>query len=304
MTLNYRLSFVTGIVLTSLLVIINALPNHGLVYPQLINSGHAFVFFCANLFLLKLLLGHAQAPKKILFISLFSILIGLLIEYIQPYFGRNRSILDFYYDIIGVLFSAIFYIRINTNRRKSASFLLILFFCLSIALPVFRMYLWWQINHSPTLLNFDRDWEKYIYSFDSGVKFEKISASHLLKTTGQAGKFEFDISDTYIGVSLDYPKADWRAYRKLSWKVFSEHQQAFYMSLRIHDSKHNQEYSDRFNYRFKVSPGYNMFEVSFNDIQTSPTSRSMEMDKIQSVKFFLTKPDRVTSLYLDNIELK
>ena len=102
MTLHFRKSFLTGFCLASLLLVINSLPNDGLVFPQLINSGHAFVFFCANLFLLTLFLGESKTFKNILFISLFSIFIGFLIECIQPYVGRDRSILDFYYDCIGI----------------------------------------------------------------------------------------------------------------------------------------------------------------------------------------------------------
>lgn len=303
MTLHYRKSLLSGFCLAGLLIIFNSLPNDGLVYPQIINSGHALVFYCANLFLLNLLLGSNANYKKILTISIFSIVIGLLIECIQPYIGRDRSLLDFYYDIIGVLFSAVIYLKIHSTPTRHTAYLFIIFICLVSAFPAFRSYLWWQHNHTSTLVNFERRWEEGIYSIDKGVTLEKVPASDVFKETGYAGKLDFSISDTYLGFSLNYPRSDWRAFNKLSWEVASHHQQAVYMSLRIHDLKHNQEYSDRFNYRFKVRPGYNLFEVSFIDIKKAPKSRSMEMDSIQSVKFFLSKPDKATTLYLDNIQL-
>lgn len=157
-----------------------SLPNRGLVYPELINSGHAFVFFCANLFLLRLLLGSFGSLKQITLISLFSISVGLFIEFVQPYFGRDRNIMDFAYDILGVVFSVLFFIQKGASSTRINIFVLSIFICLSGYIPLSKVYLWWTINQSPVLLNFERPWEDQVFSLDKSVKLQKISASSSL----------------------------------------------------------------------------------------------------------------------------
>lgn len=303
MNLYFRQSLLTGFCLTSLLLVINYLPNDGLVFPQLINSGHAFVFFCANLFLLKLLLGTTNTYSKVLFISLFSILIGFLIECVQPYIGRDRSVLDFYYDCIGVLFSAIFFIRTTTKPRKAASFLLILLSCLALAFPAFRLYLWWQINHSPILLNFERNWEDISLSGSEGVTIEKTRAIKSFKSDSNVGKIYFGMSGTYPGFGLDYPRNDWSCFTELSWEVVSSNDHPIDINLRIHDAGHNQEYNDRFNFKFTVMPGFNVFTLALTDIKNGPTLRQIDMKNISNLKFFIAKPSEAISLYFDKLEL-
>jgi hypothetical protein len=303
MKLYYSQSFVSGLFLAFLIVIINALPNDGLVFPQLINSGHSFVFFFANLFLLKLILGVSDSFRKILFICLFSIFVGFLIECIQPYVGRNRSALDFYYDVVGVLFSAIFFFRINTSPKKPTTILLILFFSLATAFPVFKMYVWWQINHTPTLLNFEREWEYISLSRAEGVSIEKTPSVFPFNSRGNTGKVSYGMSGIYPGFGLEYPRSDWTDFSELTWEIASSNDHPIDLNLRIHDSEHNQEFKDRFNHKFTVMPGLNAFKLELNQIKNGPEFRQLDMTKITNMKFFIIKPNTEITLYFDNMEL-
>lgn len=304
MALYYRQSFLSGLSLFCLVISFNSLPEHGVIFPELINSGHAFVFFSANLFLLKLLFGSSANSKQIALVSMISLTVGILIEIVQPYFGRNRSAIDLYYDVVGICFSSIFYLRKNSSPKKTLYSTLIFFVCLASAIPAFRLWLWWQINQSPTLLNFERNWESYSYSIDREVSLERIPATNELEKNNHIGELRFGISTAYPGFSLDHPKTDWSTYKTLSWEISSKHDHIIKMNLRVHDRNHNQEYSDRFNYRFEVKPGLNKFKLSLKEIKTSPESRIMEMDKIQNIKFFLTKPKVSTTIYIDNVQLQ
>tara|TARA_R110002072_G_scaffold112331_4_gene241361 strand:- start:12341 stop:12526 length:186 start_codon:yes stop_codon:yes gene_type:complete len=58
------------------------------------------------------------------------------------------------------------------------------------------------------------------------------------------------------------------------------------------------------NYKFVVLPGFNTFEVSLNDIKTSPRSREMDMSKIRNMKFFISNPPKEITFYLDNVMLE
>lgn len=304
MTLHFRQSLLTGLCLAFFLVLFSSLPNRGLVFPQLINSGHAFVFFCANLFLLRLLLGLFGTFKQISFISIFSITVGLAIELVQPYFGRDKSILDFSYDVLGVTFSALFFAQKSASATKIKVLLLSMFVGISSFIPLYKMELWWKVNQSPALLNFERSWEDQVYSLDKDVSLQKIKASKLFNAEGHAGKLIINSAEMYAGLSLNHAKNNWSEYSTLSWEIVSLYDRPISLTLRVHDSIHNYEFSDRFNETFTVVPGLNSFEVDLNRIKTAPVSREMRMDQIRNIKFFLIQPEMNTILYIDNIQLQ
>ena len=304
MTLHFRQSLLTGLCLAFFLVLFSSLPNRGLVFPQLINSGHAFVFFCANLFLLRLLLGLFGTFKQISFISIFSITVGLAIELVQPYFGRDKSILDFSYDVLGVTFSALFFAQKSASATKIKVLLLSMFVGISSFIPLYKMELWWKVNQSPALLNFERSWEDQVYSLDKDVSLQKIKASKLFNAEGHAGKLIINSAEMYAGLSLNHAKHDWSEYSTLSWEMVSLYDRPISLTLRVHDLIHNYEFSDRFNETFTVVPGLNSFKVDLNRIKTAPVSREMRMDQIRNIKFFLIQPEMNTILYIDNIQLQ
>lgn len=304
MTLHVRQSLLSGLCLAFFIVLFSSLPNRGLVFPQMINSGHAFVFFCANLFLLRLLLGSTGTFKKIIFISIFSIAIGLVIELVQPNFGRDNSVLDFSYDVLGVTFSALFFAQNSASATKVKVLLVGIFVGISSVIPLYKMELWWKVNQSPVLLNFERPWEDQVYSLDKDVILQKIKASRLFNSEGYAGKLIINSTEMYAGLSLNHAKSDWTTYSKLSWEMVSLRDQPISITLRVHDSVHNQEFSDRYNETFTVVPGFNSFEVDLNKIKTAPLSREMKMQHISNIKFFLIQPENKTILYIDNIQLQ
>lgn len=304
MTLHFRRSLFPGFFLAFLVILFSSLPNRGLVFPQMINSGHAFVFFCANLFLLRLLLGSFGTFRQITFISILAITIGLVIELVQPYFGRDKSILDFSYDVLGVTFSALFFTQKSASATTIKVLLLSLFVGISSFFPLYKMELWWKVTQSPALLNFERPWEDQIYSLDKDVSLQKIKASKLFKAEGHAGKLIINSTEVYAGLNLNHAKNDWSEYSTLSWEMVSLYDQPISITLRVHDSVHNYEFSDRYNETFTVVPGFNSFAVDLNKIKTAPLSREMKMEHITNIKFFLIQPQMKTILYIDNIQLQ
>lgn len=212
--------------------------------------------------------------------------------------------MDFSYDIIGVVFSVLFFIQKGTSSTKITFFVLSMFICLSGYIPLSKVHLWWTINQSPVLLNFERPWEDQIFSLDKNVKLQKISATKLFNTKGHAGKLTIHTADTYAGFSLNHAKSDWSQYSTLSWEMVSLFDEPVLLNLRIHDSVHNQEYSDRFNDQITVVPGFNSFEIALSDIKAAPESREMMMEDISYIKFFLNQTQRNTTLYIDNIQLQ
>ena len=76
---------------------------------------------------------------------MYSVYIGLLIEIIQPYVGRDRSVVDFLYDVLGVVFSIIFFSKPNRTNHTSALLLLVAFLSLATVFRMSKLFLWWKI---------------------------------------------------------------------------------------------------------------------------------------------------------------
>lgn len=291
-------SFLTGLLLAVSVSVVSFLPNHGIVLPEVINSCHALVFFLANLFLLKLLLGIHHTPKHIIVISVFSVSIGILIELIQPYLGRDRSLVDVVYDVIGVGFSILFF-SVNIHSKRT---LMVSFFLIVSAFPLFKYWLWWQVNHSSDILTFERIWEPLTYASDKDVHLEIVQFDDAL--SNRIGKLTLGSQPTYPGLNLDHPKLNWSRFSTLHWELKSLNDTSFMMNLRIHDIDHNNEYADRFNYRFEVKPGLNKYRLKLSDIKHGPKARELDLSKIRNLKFFITRPDKTTTVYIDNVKLR
>lgn len=298
MHIYIKKSLPISLLLAVTIFIVNFLPNHGIVLPEVINSSHALVFFLANLFLLTLLLGIHHSSKHIIIISAFSVSIGILIELIQPYFGRDRSLIDVIYDVVGVGFSILFF-SVNIYSKRS---LMVCFFLIVSAFPLFKYWLWWQVNHSSDILTFERIWEPLTYTSDQDVHLEILKIDDDSST--KVGKLTLGSQPTYPGLNLDHPRLDWSSFSTLHWELKSLNDTPFTMNLRIHDIDHNNEYEDRFNYRFEVKTGLNKYRLTLNDIKHAPRSREMDLTKIRNMKFFITRPNKTTTVYIDNVKLR
>jgi len=75
------------------------------------------------------------------------------------------------------------------------------------------------------------------------------------------------------------------------------------MVCRVHDSEHNNEYTDRFNRSFILEKGWNDLVISLADIENSPVNRLLNMDKVENLKLFVTSQDKGRIIYIDHIYL-
>ena len=110
----------------------------------------------------------------------------------------------------------------------------------------------------------------------------------------------------YSSLALVHFPGDWSAYRCLRYRIFNPAAYKLWLTIRIHDQLHAETgfaYSDRFNYRFEVAPGWNENTVDLSDVSNAPKARTMNMDEIAEVMFFTMSLDESTTLYFDDIEL-
>jgi len=286
--------------------------GHGLVLPSLQDSSHALVFGLAtNLLLLVFIpnqaISNTVRAKYILTICCSAFLFGVFIEVVQPLFGRNRSLLDASYDLAGCTAAGILYWHKHTELDRTKPTLLLIAWiqilsCLII--PASNLWVVLQRNlAAPILASFDAPWERNIRSINDSTTLSIVNPPSDWDHSSLVGKFTFGLA-TYPGISFPDIYSDWSGYSTLSFAVYSEQNKAEVLHLRVHDTQHNQKYSDRYNQAISITPGLNLIEVDLNKIRYSPRSRELDLSSIVTIGLFMTKLKAPVTLYIDDIQLR
>jgi len=88
------------------------------------------------------------------------------------------------------------------------------------------------------------------------------------------------------GFSIIEPDPNWSAFKTLLLDLYSKQVQKIRLVLRIHDSLHNQEYSDRFNRALTIKQGNNRFRIPLHDVEHAPAGHQMDMRHIANISSF------------------
>ena len=286
--------------------------SRGLVLPSLQDSSHALVFGLATHLLLLIFvptqpLTNAVRAKYVLIICCSAFLFGIFIELVQPLFGRDKSLLDASYDLAGCSAAGLFYwYKYAEHHRTKPTLLLIAWLQVlsCLIMPASNVWIVLQRNlAAPMLVSFDALWEQSIRSINDRTRLSIVNPPADWKHTGRVGKFTFGFA-TYPGISFPYIYSDWSSYSTLAFAVYSEQNQTEVLHLRVHDTQHNQQYSDRYNQAIIITPGLNLIEIDLNKIKNSPKSRELDLSDIATIGLFMKKPKELVTLYIDNIELR
>lgn len=263
------------------------------------NWSHVAVFFLASNLLLDLLRDWiGQQRLRLIGIALFCLCVGALIELIQPYFGRDRSLLDLIYDSVGIGAALLFHLAYET-RKSGLRVLGLAVLIVSTYQPAYfgTMVLArsWAV---PYLVGFEHFWEQdfWLASEHTQASIEIApSGGHWLRVQMAGG--------AYPGVSFPEVHPDWRGYDALALRVFSSQPHPVKLVIRIHDTQHNNDYADRFNQTILLQPGINDLAISLINIATAPKNRRMDLSQIESLMLFTVSQDKPISLYVDQIRL-
>lgn len=234
-----------------------------------------------------------------------ALLFGGIIELIQFQIGRSAELGDVASDLMGALFA----LSMHSNKRKDLhqtalrylKLVLLLAMMLLhkniIFIPVNEYYVHKQF---PTLLNPSTPFEK------TRVKKEH---SYKIVKSGENENAYFDvhyITTRYSGISVEYFPLDWGEYAYLEIDTFNPENVAYSITCRIHDVVHedgDEEYSDRFNQRYKLLPGRNVIKVDLDKIKDAPAGREMDLANIKKIGLFATQLEKPKNMYLYGIRL-
>jgi hypothetical protein len=78
------------------------------------------------------------------------------------------------------------------------------------------------------------------------------------------------------------------------------------MTCRIHDETHlgnGFKYTDRFNKRVFLKPGWNTVVIDLLEVERAPQNRMMDLSRIENVALFATDSPASRDIYLDWVYL-
>ncbi len=285
--------------------LIHSIDERHFFWASIKNSGHALVFFQFTYFVLGcLLLRRTLSTAHILVVCLTAFTLGIVIEFVQPLVGRQASLLDAFYNLLGCAAAGLCMLRHQLGKPlvcvSSASMLL----AVSLIQPgIYGLETQRQRAQLPTLL----DWEQplnRLYWQPSQSSHATLSAPPRDWPTEARQVARIDLMPAkYPGISLQHLWPNWTNYKTLEVELWSKEKTTFDLVVRIHDNEHNHELTDRYNRAFTITPGLNRLSIPLTDVQSAPATRSMQLDQIAEIILFAMEPVSSRSFYLGPVRL-
>ncbi len=280
-------------------------------YKAFWNVGHIIFFALAARYMLAF--GQPKSMcTECLLVLLLGAIAGVMIELVQFGLSRSADVLDIVRNEIGALIGLLWFYGISSRRIKTKSMAVVIVFALSgvlwsagqifvAAYDEYRMQ-----RDFPVLADFESSLEVSRWSGEAVYELSRDHVAHgqsALKIRLDANR---DGASRYSGLKMNYLMRDWSGYQSLLMEVFNAEEEAFEVTVRIHDKLHrrgDQPYNDRFNRRFQLMPGWNLLAIPLGEVKDSPVAREMDISAIESIGLFTGTSGQEKIVYLDNIRL-
>lgn len=277
-----------------------------LLFNHLWNLGHIVFFGGATLLILQFISLASWRAWLVLSVSVF--LVGVSIEFLQKFVGRESSWDDVLHNLCGVWFALFWGQRLNVNRWMALSLRVV---SLALITPSF----WFTFTTAVTDFHMRAQFPM-INSFETDAELQQVVALQALVTKQQVkayateGNFSLAVTfgkEKYSGIRWVGPYGDWSHYHYFAVDIYNAEKDAFGVTLKVADFQHDlgrNSLNDRLNRRITLTPGWNFVRIPIDDIRHAPAGRVMQMDKISGLQLITKNLDRVRLVYLDNLRLE
>ncbi len=304
---------ISAVVCLTLLLFIT-LPTTRLAWSSVQNVGHFFLFAALAVIYsaqVEKMLHWNFLPKATLIVIVLTF-IGALAELLQLYLpARNASIDDMWRNLAGILTGLICYASYRYRTKLHPALLIInLLAAVSISLwvskPTIKLVGYIALKSPlPAVLHFN---DPFIDSMISTTGGAVTTLENLKPDTGntaeQSLRMDF-AKQLYSGVIFHEPGSQWTQYTNLALHIFNPNKETVDLAIRIHDAQHDNNYEDRFNTTFNISPGLNELLIPIEKILSlggNSKKRLMDMQNIKELQLFSNSKKSFT-LYVKGIEL-
>ena len=295
-------------------------PVEGRLWGHVFDLAHAPTFFCTFVAIAGLLdpssiglsgrfatafpmtVGRTVAGAALL------TLLGVMGEILQFFAGRSPSLKDVASNSAGLLAA---FVWISGSRspgikRRGAGFIAILCIAAASFTPLMNVRdCVAQLRQMPLLASFERPLELGSWK----TRHAGMSRSAEWSTDGEYS-LKVDLRPArYPSVSFFWPAADWQAYQTFAVDFRNPSAEAVTLTIKVQDRQHGLNdkagRSDRFNRDVVLAPGeVRSVAIAISQIQQGPENRSMQMDQISLVEFFVSGLKEPTTFFVDNLRLE
>ncbi len=271
--------------------------------------GHIVAFFLWTLVLIRSFASFAAKPfnQQILIGLAVTLSLGFAIEWLQTFVGRTFFVGDVLRDLTGTLLAIAFLspsrqalARVVRRATQVGALMLVLVQIYPVAVGLADEII--ARRQFPVLSDLETWFERSRWESAFPLAVDKQIARQ-----GRASLQARLMPGKYSGVGLVYFPRDWRGYSMLRFSVFNTQGATIAITCRIHDAQHirnGEAYSDRFNERFTLAPGWTDIAIPLERVKNSPVGRTMDMSRVRALGIFMTDLDAPTALYIDAVRLE
>jgi VanZ family protein len=306
--MKLKIALLVILFLLSALSLFGGLGSHSYrSLTELWNLGHIVLFLVLitffNLYWKKY--KQASIPGRFFFVFTLTGILSIVIEIAQHFFKNGTpDLIDVRRNFLGAGIALIFSFKPNNKLfGKFLKIVLILWFVLE-CIP-FTLAMGDEIKSRiefPILADFESNRE--LSRWSGNAKF-KLSTDYVINEK-KSLKINFT-TKKYSGIFLKYFPEDWADFDVLKFWIYNLEKDSLYITCRIHDELHEnsrQKYDDRFNKKLIIVPGWNELILDLKEIKEAPTTRNMDMHKIENFGIFTVGLHKQKSIYLDYVHLE
>lgn len=279
-------------------VLFATLPSRPKILEVLNNLAHAPVFGALALIIRQLKPCHRSPRTRTMeygIVFLLVVGIGVLVEIIQYFIGRDAELGDVGTDTLGAgcalgiaaAFDRQWRPAHPPSRIAAATFGLFCGFWALLPLSQAVVAYIDRLAAFPVIARFSSWRDLYFISSPTA----HLSLQPLPEPWAQPGdhlsvRVDFT-GGTWPGVSHDEPQPDWRGFSTLVVDVTNPAEAPLPLQVRVHDATHDQRREDRFNREFIISPATREhLRIALAEIAAGPTKRTLDMRRIAGIVVF------------------
>lgn len=262
-------------------------------------------FFMAAAWVLSRWYAVSRRPFWLqLFVIMGTVLIvGGMIELIQPYFGRSASWRDLGIDGAGGLLGTMF-LAPARRRLKPGVLLWAQVAALSLAGVMFYgpIITLWDMRQASRQFPMLSD-------FETRFEANRWSSGEITDEVARHGERSLKVAlgtEKYAGTTLRRSFGEWGGWSTFAFSVYIPDPDPLTITVSIRDHEHFRrggEYRDRFNRSFMLKQGWNDVNITVAEIQTAPLDRSLKLDQLSEVVIFAVDLPEPRVMNLDYVRL-
>jgi VanZ family protein len=271
---------------------------------QLNGIGHLLYFILLTWWIAYLpSVSRLRFPRQIALILAMVLVVGIAIELIQPYFGRNKSWSDMVINLLGGLIGLLF---LTPCRRYLGRGLLI-----SSQLAV--LIAAGIIFYGPAITLWDMQQAArqfpMLSDFETRLQTNRWSRGSIDPDFARHGRASLRVelkTQRYSGTTLRRSLGNWEGYSIFAFSIHNPDPEPLAITVSIRDQEHHQrggQYNDRFSRSFELKQGWNDLRIPVEEIKNAPLSRSQDLTMLREVGIFTMDLTVPRVIHLDHVRL-